>query len=116
MWSAKIVEKKFKSGVPLISVSFSDEMEDFIEVIQVSDSTALNDVINNRLKALENTKTFVNQIALGVFTPVEKIPTVTVPTAIQKLNELARLVDLGVIQKIDTEYTDAVAAVQADRI
>lgn len=112
MWTAKITDKKFSGGVVSISVSFSDGTEDFVEVLRANDATSLNSMIDARLKSLANTKSFIESLTLGSFTPTEKPP--VVQSAMSKLAEVTRFVDLGVIAKTDKEYTDALAAAQAE--
>lgn len=112
MWTATIESKNLNKGTLQVGVSYTNSSESFSESYQINSLVDLNNRINIRLQQLEDLYNL--DIPLGVFTPAVNVPTVpdAKATALSKLAEISRLVDLGVLQKTDKEVADAIQAVK----
>jgi len=113
MWSAKIADKGFKGGVLTVNVAYTQGAESFNEVYQVTNAFDLDRRIRNRLLQLEETDAFSKALTVGEYTLVETVETKTPQGEFnEKLGNLQRLknlVDLGVIDEDNAEYTSALA-------
>lgn len=113
MFTATTTKKDFRGGIFQVTVNFIDGNETITEAFNVISENDLNNRIENRLNTLNELQTLATDLVLGTWAkkPVEptKEPT-ALELAEQKLYELKRKVDLGVLKEPEQEFVDAVTA------
>lgn len=116
MWIATIHSKDFNNGTFRAFVKYSDGTNGFDDVITLSNQENLDATIRNRIKQLETTATFADSVPTGEFTPApEPVKQQTqYELAIQEVNRVKNLVELGILKETDQEFVDAVTALKAE--
>jgi isopentenyl diphosphate isomerase/L-lactate dehydrogenase-like FMN-dependent dehydrogenase len=119
MWGAEITGKQYgKDGVLQIQVKFSKAGADpIVETIDMTGGSedVLDIKIKARLETLNTTDELVSAIPIGTYTPKPEATSDrdTFLAAYRKLERLARAADLGLIEKTDKDYVEALNEAKA---
>lgn len=118
MWGSEIVGKDFTNGVLKVQVRYSTQgqtpITEWIDMTGGS-SDILEEKIRSRLATLNDSADLISAIKNGSFVPKQKATTdrETYFNAYLKLDRLDRAAALGIIDRSDPEYVEALNAAKS---
>lgn len=115
MWTAKVTDKSFVNGVFSVTVAYTNGKETFSDVIDMTGGSpeVLSQKVTTKLNTLNATVPLVDAIVLGDVPPFVQPAPDPLDAARRALATANQDAELGIIQKIDKVYIDALDAAQA---
>lgn len=105
MWTATINEKRLAAGVLTVNVGYSNGTESFTEMYAVRSGPELNASLLSKINQLTALDVDAATLQLGSYTPI--IYPIPQPDpkaeAISKVQDLKKLVDLGLAKDTDLQ-------------
>jgi len=111
-WTATIASKIIVNGLLKVEVSYTDGAQTFNDRYETRNPevTWLRDNVRRRIKDLQVTVPFYNEITIGVYDPGTEVITKTdeekYMDKLSKFRALQRMVDIEVIPNTDSVYVN----------
>jgi hypothetical protein len=112
MFTAKTTKKDFRDGVFQVTVEYKNGADTFTEAYNISSADDLDNRIGNRLDTLNRLLELEDELSIGAWVKPQKPTHEPTPLELaeQKIWELKRKIELGVLKETDQEFVDAVSA------